>query len=178
MKGWDIGEAPGRGGAEGPHGPGGGKPLRNRLLRAALTAVMLGTVLVRAVRIGRSRESVAGWWWYSGPPEPIWALVYAVMFLGPFAAALAAALAPWFRSRAANALWAAGFCGGGLFTLNEGLILFARAMGGHSAYVGAEPLLSLLVCLISGMALLVRWRASFLRNGRRPGPEPGGSRHD
>lgn len=176
MKGWDIGEAPGRGGAKGLHGPGGEKPLRYRPLRAALAAVMLGTVLVRAVRICGSPESVMEW--YSGGTGPVWGLIKAALFLGPFAAALAAALAPWFRSRAANALWAAGFCGGGLFTLNEGLILFARAMGGHSAYVGAEPLLSLLVCLISGMALLVRWRASFLRNGRRPGPEPGGSRHD
>ena len=38
MKRWDIDKGPGKGGAEGPHGPGGGKPLRNRLLRAALTA--------------------------------------------------------------------------------------------------------------------------------------------
>lgn len=168
MKGWDIGEAPGRGGAKGPHGPGGEKPLRYRPLRAALAAVMLGTVLVRAVRIGRSRESVAGWWWYSGPPEPIWALVYAVMFLGPFAAALAAAAAPWVRGRTADLLWWAGFCGGGFFALNEGLILFARYMGGDHAYVGAEPLLSLLVCAVSGLALLVRWRADFSRKGMRP----------
>lgn len=166
MKGWDIGEAPGRGGAKGPHGPGGEKPLRYRPLRAALAAVMLGTVLVRAVRICGSPESVMEW--YSGGTGPVWGLIKAALFLGPFAAALAAAAAPWVRGRTADLLWWAGFCGGGFFALNEGLILFARYMGGDHAYVGAEPLLSLLVCAVSGLALLVRWRADFSRKGMRP----------
>ena len=160
MKGWDIGEAPGRGGAKGPHGPGGEKPLRYRPLRAALAAVMLGTVLVRAVRICGSPESVMEW--YSGGTGPVWGLIKAALFLGPFAAA------PWVRGRTADLLWWAGFCGGGFFALNEGLILFARYMGGDHAYVGAEPLLSLLVCAVSGLALLVRWRADFSRKGMRP----------
>lgn len=166
---WDMDEAPGRSPGT-PRDSGAFRPPRS--LRAALTAAMLGTVLARAVRIGRHPESVAGW--YSGPAGPLWALIYAVMFLGPFAAALAAASAPWVRGKAADVLWAAAFCGGGFFTLSEGLILFARSMDGRHAYVGAEPLLSLLVCAVSGLALLVRRRANF----RNPGSEPGGDRHD
>lgn len=173
MRGWGIIEAPEKA-SKGPEGPNGPRDLRPpRLLRLALTAAMLGTVLARAVHIRGNPESVAAW--YSGGAGPVWGLLSAALFLGPFAAALAAAMAPWVRGRAADYLWYTGLCGG-FFALGEGLTLFARSMDGHHAYVGAEPLLSLLVFAVSGFELLIRRRASFRRNGRRSDSEKNGDR--
>ena len=125
--------------------------MKGRLLRAAGTALLAGTVLLRALRTAGSLESVLDF--YSGGSGPLWALLELALFCGPYLTALSAAAALWLsRDRAG---WAAvNLCAAAFFTFTEGLTVFARAMNGHGGYVGAEPLFSALAAGISMLTLL------------------------
>lgn len=69
---------------------------------------------------------------------------------GPYGPCRAVAARDWAGRASLAALGVSGF-----FALEEGLTLFARAVNGNGGYVGAEPLLSATVCVISGAGLLL-----------------------
>ena len=104
------------------------------LVRGGLTAALLFTILLRIIRAAANWESVAGFYRVDSP----WALLAAVLFLGPFLAALSAVGALWRRWDQAAGLAAVNFCASGFFALWEGMTVFARAMDGHTAYAGAR----------------------------------------
>lgn len=133
------------------------------LVRGGLTAALLFTILLRIIRAAANWESVAGFYRVDSP----WALLAAVLFLGPFLAALSAVGALWRRWDQAAGLAAVNFCASGFFALWEGMTVFARAMDGHTAYAGAEPLLSAAVCGISALTVLGGVLASGRRNQKR-----------
>lgn len=134
--------------------------------RTGASAVLLGTAVLRAVRIAGNWESVAAFYTADGGLSLPWAVLSAALALGPFAVAVSAAAALWIRADRSAGLAAVNFFAGGFFTLWEGLTVFARGMNGHSAYVGAEPLLSLLVCAVSGVWLFRAQRRDWKKKRR------------
>jgi len=102
-----------------------------------------------------SWESVKRYYGFGSSQGPVWFLLGLVLFIGPFLTALAAILSLWWRGRGASDLAAACLCAGLFFTLEEGLVRFARAVNGNSGYVGAEPLLGLAVCAVAGAAMVL-----------------------
>ena len=120
-------------------------------LRLLGTALLAGTLILRAARILGHLESVRVF--YFSVPGPLWTMLGAVLLSGPWLTAAAAVAALWLR-RNRGVLWGiAAVCGAAFFTLEEGLTVFARAVNGNSGYVGAEPLLSILVLGISMTAV-------------------------
>lgn len=133
--------------------------MREKLLRAAGTALAAGTLALRAARMPGNWESVRDFFLGGGPA---WTLVGAAMLAGPWLAAVLAAAAFWLPRERAARLGTAAACAAGFFVLEEGLTAFARAVNGNGGYVGAEPLLSLLVL---GTTIL-----AACRGGREAGP--------
>ena len=117
------------------------------------TALLAGTLAVRAVRLLEHLESVRRF--YFSTPGLTWTLLGAALLFGPYFAAAAAIAALWLRGDWAVLLGIAAACGAAFFTLEEGLTVFARAVNGNSGYVGAEPLLSILTCGISITAIFL-----------------------
>ena len=136
--------------------------MRGRVLPAAGTALLAGTVVLRIVRTAGSLESVLGF--YTGGAGPFWALVKLALFLGPYLAAAAAAAALWLPPRRAEGLGTAALCANACFVFAEGLTAFARAMNGHGGYAGAEPLFSAFACGISAGSILRARRAERNQN--------------
>ena len=131
--------------------------MKGRLLRFAGTTALAAAVVLRAVRTIGNLESVLAF--YNFGAGPLWALLALALLFGPYLTALAAAYALWLPWDRAGRLGAAGFCAAAFFVFSEGLTVFARAINGHGAYVGAEPLLSALVCGISAITILAAHRA-------------------
>ena len=104
-------------------------------LRGILTAALLGCVAVRVVRMVARWESVARYYGV-GTYGTAWSFISLLFFAGPFLAALAAVVSLWLKQR-----WAAG--------------VSLAAVNGNGGYAGAEPLLSIVACAISGAALLL-----------------------
>ncbi len=123
-------------------------------LRIGGTTLLLGTIALRVLRIAGNRESVTAFYMVDSGLSLPWRFLFAALFLGPFITALIAATALWLDQKRAAGLAAVNFLIAGFFVLEEGLTVFARAVNGNSAYVGAEPLFSLLVCAVSGAAVL------------------------
>ena len=123
-----------------------------RIFRAGLTVPLAFCLLARLVRVFRHWPGVANFFFPAdaGP----FSLIAAALLLGPVALPLLSGLALWSEGRRARSLGLGCLLAGGFFALEEGLILFARAMNGHGGYVGAEPGLSLCVCLISAAVVL------------------------
>lgn len=130
-----------------------------RWLCAGASALLLGMFGYRVVRILGNVESVARYYRIDGAFSIFWLLLEGVLFLGPFAVTLSAALALRLPKRTAWKLGFSNACISAFFTFSEGLTCFARMMNGHSGYVGAEPLLSAAVCLISGLTVSCSGRA-------------------
>lgn len=154
---------------EGPPFPGEGSFRGGKLLPAAGTALLAGTVALRVLRAAGHAESV--WRFYGGVRGPFWTLLSLALFLGPYVAAGLAAGALWLPGDRAAVWGALGAGGAAFFVFEEGLIVLARAVNGHAAYVGAEPLCSLLVCAVAIAGILRAGGAG--RPGRRPGRGPG-----
>ena len=123
-------------------------------LRGILTAALLGCVAVRVVRMVARWESVARYYGV-GTYGTAWSFISLLFFAGPFLAALAAVVSLWLKQRWDAGVSLAALFVSGFLVLWEGLILFARAVNGNGGYAGAEPLLSIVVCAISGAALLL-----------------------
>ena len=117
------------------------------------TALLAGTLVLRAVRVLGNLESIRRF--YFGTPGLIWTLLGVVLLCGPCLAAAAAVAALWLRGERAVLTGLAAACGAAFFTLAEGLTAFARAINGNSGYVGAEPLFSILTCGISIIAIFL-----------------------
>ena len=130
------------------------------LLQGAGTAVLAASVLARAVRAMGDPESV--YRFYIGDAGPFWRLAGLVIFFGPYLVMLSAIAALWLRWDRAGGLGSVNLCASAFFTFLEGLTVFARYMGSHSSYVGADPLLSAIVCGISAATV---WGA--IRTGGR-----------
>ena len=129
-----------------------GRDRLRRIVRAGLTVPLALCLLARLVRAARHWSGVADFFF---PPDAgPFVLIAAALFLGPVALPLLCGLALWSRGRRARSLGLICLSAGGFFTLEEGLVLFARSMNGHGGYVGAEPGLSLFVCLISAAVVL------------------------
>ena len=128
-----------------------GSPFRLPVaLRAVLTATGLFCVALRLFRVGENWESVERYYKLDPADGLVWLLLEAALLAGPFLAALAAALAPWLRDGWTKGLGLAAACISAFFTLEEGLTCFARAVNGNGGYVGAEPLLSAVICAAAG----------------------------
>lgn len=119
------------------------------MFRMAGTAALLGMVGLRVFRNMENWESIARFYGGGDTLGSFWKVIGAGFFLGPFLTTLLALAPLWLRRDAAVGLGAASACAAAFFTLEEGLIVFARSVNGSSAYVGAEPLLSAAVCGIS-----------------------------
>ena len=116
------------------------------LLQLAGTTLLAGTLLLRVLRTLESLESVRRF--YSGAGGPVWTPLFLALFLGPYLTAVSATAA----------LWLSGNRAGRLGAVSAGAV-FARSINGHSDYVGAEPLFSLLACAVAAAAVLkARWR--------------------
>ena len=134
------------------------KPEWKTLLRGLLTAMVLGCLAVRVIRIVVHWQSVAQFYMFGRAGGSLWRLVGWVLFLGPYLTALAAGAGLWLRRDRAGDVSFAALCAGGFFVLYEGLTLFARAVNGNGGYVGAEPLLSLAVCVVAGAGIFLSAR--------------------
>lgn len=141
-------------------GGAGGHPVRRIPLRAAGTALLAGTVVLRAIRVLENLESVRRF--YSGSGGPAWTPVELALFLGPYLTAISAIAALWLPRERAGKLGTVNACSAAFFVFEEGLIVFARAMDGGSGYIGAEPLCGLLAL---GVSILTVFRA--LRAGQK-----------
>ena len=135
--------------------------MKGRPVRAAGTALLAGILLLRGFRVWRGWESV--WRFYSGGTGPFWVLLEAALFLGPFLAAGSAIAALWLRWERAGKLGAVNACTAAFFVFGEGLTVLAREMDGNAGYVGAEPLLSAVVCGISVLTVVCSHRAGAKR---------------
>ena len=125
------------------------------------TTLLAGTLLLRVLRTLESLESVRRF--YSGAGGPVWTplflALFLALFLGPYLTAVSATAALWLSGNRAGRLGAVSAGAAAFFVLEEGLTVFARSMNGHSDYVGAEPLFSLLACAVAAAAVLkARWR--------------------
>ncbi len=127
---------------------------RETLLRGILTAILVGCVTVAIVRMAGHWESVARYYGM-GVYGAGWSFISLLFLAAPFLAALAALVGLWLKGRWAAGVSLAALGVSGLLVLWEGLTLFARAMNGNGGYVGAEPLLSLVVCGVAGITLLL-----------------------
>ena len=130
--------------------------MRQRLFAASGTAALAGTLLLRAVRVLGSLESVRRFYSAEGA---LWTLIGRALFFGPYLVAVSAVAALWLPRDRAGALRTVNFCAAAFFVFEEGLTVFARTMNAHSAYVGAEPLFSALVFAVSAAAVLQTSRA-------------------
>lgn len=126
--------------------------MRRVFPRAAGTALLAGTLVLRAVHVLGNRESVGRFFFGGGG---VWTLIGLILLAGPWLTAVSAAAALWLPWDRAGGLRTGNLCAAALFTFGEGLTAFARAMNGHSAYVGAEPLCGLLVLGVSLATLLL-----------------------
>ena len=133
------------------------------LLRAAGTALLAGTVVLRTVRALWNLESVLAY--YGGAAGLFWKLLYLAAFLGPYLTTAAAMAALWLPRLRARQIGSWSLCAAAFFSLWEGLTVFARAMDGHGGYVGAEPLFSLLVLGISAVFCARRKRETDREEG-------------
>ena len=89
---------------EGPPLPGEEPSGGGKLLPAAGTALLAGTVALRVLRAAGHAESV--WSFYGGIRGPFWTLLSLALFLGPYLAAGLAAGALWLPGNRA-AVWGA-----------------------------------------------------------------------
>ncbi len=124
------------------------------LLRGMLTAVLLGCLGLRVFRMAASWPEVTRFYGI-GSFGFRWSLISLLFFAAPFLVIGLAALALWLPGQRGIVPGWAGLWGGGFVCLEEGLTLFARAMNGNGGYVGAEPLLSLTVWAVAGIAVLL-----------------------
>lgn len=133
------------------------KRRRKAALRLALTAVLLGCLAVRVVRIVMHWESVRSYF-FPEDSGSLWLLIGLVLFVLPLLLPVAAGVSLWRKGTWAVRLgrWSAFLSGLGVFW--EGLTLFARSMNSNHSYVGAEPALSAVVCLCAGAGLLLLHR--------------------
>ena len=138
--------------------------MRRALPRAAGTAALAGTRLLRVLRVLENLESVRRF--YPGTYGPLWTLIELALFFGPYLTAVSAIAALWLRRNAAGQLGTVNFCAAAFFTCEEGLTCFARYINANSAYVGAEPLFSALVCGVSAATVLGSLREGWQKPQR------------
>ena len=119
------------------------------VLRAVMTAVLLGCFAVRVARAAADWAEVAHYYQFDS------GFIWFPVFAAPFFVIIAAAVSLWLRWDRTFLL--ALICLGvsGLLVLHEGFTIFARSMNANSGYVGAEPLLSVVVCAVSGVSALL-----------------------
>ena len=124
-----------------------GSPFRLPVaLRAVLTATGLFCVALRLFRVVENWESVERYYKLDPADGLVWLLLEAALLAGPFLA---------LRDGWTKGLGLAAACISAFFTLEEGLTCFARAVNGNGGYVGAEPLLSAVICAAAGAEVLL-----------------------
>lgn len=132
-----------------------GKRKGKAVLRVVLTALLALCAGIRVVRMAGNWESVARFYGFGVFRGAGWPLVSAGMFAAPFLVIGLGAAALWRKGKGGRIL---GWLGLGLgipALLLEGLTVFARAVNGNGGSVGAEPLLGLAACMVSGAAVLL-----------------------
>ena len=119
------------------------------VLRAVMTAVLSGCFAVRVARAAANWAEVAHYYQFDG------GFIWFPVFAAPFFIIIAAALSLWLKGNRALLLALISLGVSGFLALGEGFTIFARMMNANYGYVGAEPLLSIVVCAVSGVSALL-----------------------
>ena len=120
------------------------------IFRIVMTVSLFGCFVVRVVRAAADWGEVAHYYQFDS------SLIWFPVFATPFLVIIATAVSLWLRQGKAVFLLALiSFCISGFFVFGEGLTVFARLMNANYGYVGAEPLLSIVVCAVAGGSALL-----------------------
>ena len=119
------------------------------VLRVVMTAVLSGCFAVRVVRAAVDWAEVAHYYQFDS------GFIWFPVFTAPFLVIIAAALSLWLKWDHTFLLALIILGVSGFLALWEGFTIFARLMNANHGYVGAEPLLSIVVCAVSGISALL-----------------------